>query len=155
MPRYFLISLLCLLTVGCSNEDKVPASNIVDINKQQLTTGRWYSKQQVDAGNIIFANHCAVCHGQNAEATSDWKTPNADGQYPPPPLNGSAHAWHHPLSVLQQIILDGGGAYGGQMPAFKNTLSQAEINAAIASFQQYWADELYESWLTMDKNSRQ
>ncbi len=75
--------------------------------------------------------------------------------YPAPiPLN-SGSAWHHPLSVLSQIILEGGGAYGGQMPAWKETLSEAEVYAAIASFQQYWSDKTYAGWLNMEKQSRQ
>ena len=160
MHRYFLsspmlISLLFFLLVACGNENKATLSSFVDIDKEHITTQRWYSKVQADEGSVIFANHCAACHGQNAEATNEWKTPNTDGQYPPPPLNGSAHAWHHPLSVLSQIILEGGGAYGGQMPAWKGILSEAEIYAAIASFQQYWSDETYEGWLTMEKQSRQ
>lgn len=160
MHRYvltspLLISLLCFVLVGCGNINKAEPRIIVDIDKEQITTGRWYSQQQADKGSIIFANHCAACHGQNAQATSNWKTPNADGHYPPPPLDGSAHAWHHPLSVLSQIILEGGGAYDGQMPAWKNTLSETEVYAAIASFQEYWSDETYEGWLTMEKQSRQ
>jgi mono/diheme cytochrome c family protein len=155
MPKYLLIPFMSFALLSCSDDNSSLASNILDMNQRQETTGRWYSQQQADSGSIIFANHCAECHGKNAEATSNWKTPNADGQYPPPPLNGSAHAWHHPLSVLNTIILKGGGAYGGQMPAFEKTLSQEQIYSAIASFQQYWPDELYEGWLSMDKASRQ
>jgi mono/diheme cytochrome c family protein len=160
MHRYLLKSplltgLLCFVLVACGNENKATQPSVVNIDKKEITTGRWYSQQQADSGSVIFSNHCAECHGQNAQATSNWKTPNADGQYPPPPLDGSAHAWHHPLSVLSQIILEGGGAYDGQMPAWKGTLSETEVYAAIASFQEYWSDETYEGWLTMNKQSRQ
>jgi mono/diheme cytochrome c family protein len=155
MPKYLSVTLLCLALLSCSNEDNSSSPYAVDITKKQLITGRWYSQEQLEAGSVVFANHCAECHGQNAEATNDWKTPNADGKYPPPPLNGSAHAWHHPLSVLNSIILKGGGVYGGQMPAFEKTLSQEQIYSAIASFQQYWPDDLYKGWLSMDKESRQ
>jgi mono/diheme cytochrome c family protein len=155
MLKYLSVTILCLALVSCSNKDDPSLFNIVDIDKKQAMTGRWYSQQQADSGSVIFSNHCAVCHGQNAQATGNWKTPRTDGQYPPPPLDGSAHAWHHPLSVLSQIILEGGSAYDGQMPAWKDTLSETEVYAAIASFQEYWPDDTYESWLTMEKQSRQ
>ena len=75
---------------------------------------RWFSDAQVEQGAKLFQQNCAACHGANAEATSSWKQTDADGNYPPPPLNGSAHAWHHPLSVLKQTIVDGGAKLGGQ-----------------------------------------
>ncbi len=70
---------------------------------------RWYDTTQVHQGTKVFAEHCASCHGANAQGLAeDWKRPGPDGKYPPPPLDGSAHAWHHPLSVLRTAILDGG-----------------------------------------------
>ena len=49
-----------------------------------------------ELGGKIFNNNCAVCHGQNASGPKgDWREKLADGSYPPPPLNGTAHTWHH------------------------------------------------------------
>ncbi len=53
---------------------------------------RWYTKEQVTKGQELFANNCAVCHGQKAESTPNWRKKLSDGSYPPPPLNGTAHA---------------------------------------------------------------
>ena len=96
---------------------------------------RWYSQQQVDSGNILFQKHCASCHGQNAESIPNWKQTDANGNYPPPPLNGSAHAWHHDLPLLQQTVREGGQKLGGLMPPFENVLSPQQIDMAIAYFQ--------------------
>jgi thiol:disulfide interchange protein DsbC len=109
-------------------------------------TNRWYSDKQVAAGNRLYQQNCAACHGQNAEATPDWKTTDARGNYPPPPLNGSAHAWHHDLDLLRRTIREGGAKLGGQMPAFENRLNAEEIDSVIAFFQSQWPDEIYQRW---------
>ena len=77
----------------------------------------------------------------------DWRKPLADGSYPPPPLDGTAHAWHHPLKQLVKTIRDGGVVYGGKMPGFRSTLGLAEQLATIAYFQSYWDEEIYRRWL--------
>ena len=77
--------------------------------------------------------------------------PHTAGQYPPPPLNGSAHAWHHPIAALKHVILKGGAPYGGQMPAWEGKLTDAEIYALIASFQSYWSDDIYNRWLFIEQ----
>ena len=65
---------------------------------------RWYSNEQVLQGKKLFAENCAACHGKNAEATTDWKKRDANGNLVPPPLNGTAHAWHHPMKILRRTI---------------------------------------------------
>lgn len=117
-------------------------------------TGRWYTEAQLEQGRETFGHYCAACHGANAEATPNWRTLDANGNYPPPPLNGTAHAWHHPLSVLAMVIEEGGEPMGGVMPAWGNTLSDAEIIEVIASFQDYWPDETYELWLERERANR-
>lgn len=102
---------------------------------------------RIEEGAALFSQNCAVCHGQNAEATSDWKKTDSNGIYPPPPLNGSAHAWHHSYDVLKQTIEEGGAKYGGVMPAFGDQLFDQEIDALIAFFQSKWPDDVYRKWV--------
>jgi mono/diheme cytochrome c family protein len=71
----------------------------------------------------------------------------SDGSFPPPPLNGTAHTWHHPISLLLHTINNGGKALGGQIPAFGGKLSDAEKTAVIAYFQNRWPDEIYDAWI--------
>ncbi len=108
---------------------------------------RWYTGAQLESGQKVFLGNCAVCQGKQAQGlTADWRLRLADGSYPPPPLNGTAHAWHHPLSQLRSSVRDGGIPLGGKMPGFKGRLSTDEQIAAIAYFQSFWTDELYEQW---------
>ena len=112
--------------------------------------GRWYSVEQVQTGSRVFQEQCAQCHGAQAQGIiADWRARLEDGSFPPPPINGSAHAWHHPLSVLLQVINHGGVPLGGQMPAFANRISDTEKLAAIAYFQSFWNDDIYGNWEQM------
>ncbi len=126
------------LYAGCTpGEEKVP--------------GRWYTESQVDRGRVTFATHCESCHGGNAQGTSDWRKPDANGNYPPPPLNGSAHAWHHPLPVLARVIERGGVPLGGVMPGFAGKLDHDEIHDTIAFFQSLWSDKTYARWAEINE----
>ncbi len=108
--------------------------------------GRWYSEEQARRGEALFRQNCATCHGQNAEGTADWKTRDANGNFPPPPLNGTAHTWHHDLDLLRRTIREGGQKLGGVMPAFEGRLESDQIDAIIAFFQSQWSDEIYQRW---------
>ena len=100
------------------------------------------------AGEKLFQTNCAVCHGIKAQGKGeDWNKPNTDGKSPPPPLNGTAHAWHHNMSTLLRTINDGGVPLGGKMPGFKEVLSNKEKLALIAYFQKFWPNEIYQYWL--------
>ncbi len=98
-------------------------------------------------GKQLFQTHCAVCHGQNAQGiTEDWRVRDENGKYPPPPLNGTAHTWHHPLPVLVHMIENGTLRMGGSMPPWKDTLSRNQILTIIVWLNSLWPDELYQIW---------
>lgn len=114
----------------------------------QAESPRWYDDARVEAGAPLFARHCAACHGAEAQGLAeDWRKPQADGHYPPPPLNGTAHAWHHPLKILRKTVRDGGAKLGGVMPGFADTLNAGEIDAILAWVQNHWNDDIYAAWL--------
>jgi mono/diheme cytochrome c family protein len=116
------------------------------VSGKSNSNGRWYTKNQVTSGKKLFAVNCSSCHGLNAEKTLNWRTKLADGSYPPPPLNGSAHAWHHSFAQLMRQINDGGAKYGGKMPGFRGALSENEEKDIISYFQSFWNDKIYKSW---------
>lgn len=118
--------------------------------------GRWYTAQQVTTGKSVFKQHCASCHGDRAQGlAADWQQRLPDGSYPPPPLNGSAHAWHHPLPLLTEIIRKGGALYDGRMPGFVDTLSNDQQLAAIAWFQSLWSKDVYQFWSKTESQIQQ
>ena len=107
---------------------------------------RWFTQAVVDYGAPRYQENCAVCHGVNAEGTKEWKKLDENGNYPPPPLDGTAHAWHHSIPQLARSIKEGGIKLGGVMPAFGDKLSDQEVLAVIAYFQSKWPDEVYKVW---------
>ena len=115
---------------------------------ESLAAERWFNPAIVEFGNRLFQQNCAVCHGADAEGTREWKKPDANGNYSPPPLDGNAHAWHHSLPQLADYVKQGGARFGGVMPAFGDKLSNEEVLAVIAYFQSKWSDELYQRWHT-------
>ena len=97
-------------------------------------------------GRATFEKHCAVCHGPKAEGlVEDWRKP-VNGKYPPPPLNGTAHTWHHPFSQLKRLIKDGTANLGGTMPAWGDQLSDRKIENTLHYIITLWPDEIYEAW---------
>ena len=120
-------------------------------NAPETVPGRWYTAAQVESGNSLYQLHCAVCHADDGSATPEWRTPDAAGNYPPPPLNGTAHTWHHPIEMLDRTIANGGIEFGGVMPGFAAVLDEDQRLAIIAWFQSLWSDDIYERWRLIDE----
>ncbi len=131
-----LLVLFILSLSACSEE-----------SNEAKVSGRWYTETQIYEGKKLFASHCSSCHGIDAGGTSNWKRKLADGSYPPPPLDGTAHAWHHSMSVLIRTIDNGGIPVGGKMPGFKDSFNDKEKFTLIAYFQSFWPDKTYHAWL--------
>lgn len=141
------VALVAVLTLsaGCGEPRR-------EAEYRDAQTGRWYSHEQTGAGAPLFALHCAACHGSGAEGAEEWYRRLPDGRWPPPPLNGTGHAWHHPLWQLRQQIREGSNPEHGDMPSFSGILSEREIDTVIAWFQNHWPDEVYAAWLVYDAN---
>ncbi len=130
-------------------EDKAPQETQSTTSAQTSETpvpGRWYSQEQVARGNTLFQANCATCHKADASGTPNWKETDANGKYPPPPLNGTAHTWHHPLFILHRTVAMGGQRLGGTMPGFGENLSSEQITDVLAWVQAQWPDEIYQAW---------
>ncbi len=147
MNRPILFAACMIALAGC--EEQAPVADVDNASAPAANT-RWYSAAQLATGREVFAQNCAVCHGAEAQgAEGDWREKLDDGSFRPPPLDGSAHAWHHPQEVLLRVIDYGGAAMGGKMPEFIDVLEQEEKLAAIAFFQSFWTDEIYQQWMQM------
>ena len=78
-----------------------------------------------------------------------------DGKYPPPPLNGSGHAWHHSRAMLHEMIRTGSRPGEGDMPAWQGKLTGDEIDAVISWFQSLWPDQVYAEWYEMQERGNE
>lgn len=100
--------------------------------------------EKIKRGEAVYRKNCASCHGPNGEATPGWRNPGPDGRYPPPPLDGSAHAWHHSTETLERMIRV--GSPDGGMPAWDGKLTNQEIDDVIVWIKSLWPDEVYDIW---------
>jgi len=114
--------------------------------RQDTLTVRRPDAAQVARGRRVYQANCAVCHGQNGQGTTDWNQPGPNGKYPPPPLDDSAHAWHHPTAMLRQVIRQGSPGGQGDMPAWQGKLSRQEINDVVAYITSLWSGKVYALW---------
>jgi len=142
-----MIAALALLLGACGED-----------GGHAMTMGTNVSRQldfsQVSMGGRLFQKNCAECHGVDAQGDPNWRQRDADGMFPPPPLNGTGHAWHHPRDILHDVIANGSPQGMGKMPAWRNKLSDEEIGAIIAWFQAKWPDQVYTAWYRMDRKAR-
>ncbi|MFQ5759373.1 MAG: c-type cytochrome [Acidiferrobacterales bacterium] len=162
MKTASLFLITGLLLTACSDNPNpqgpptaTPTSqSTAKIQKAQPPAARERDFAKVMRGRKLFTQNCASCHGSQAEGTPQWSTPGTDGRYPPPPLNGTAHTWHHPTPVLKRTIREGTIAIGGKMPPWGGKLSDKDMEAIIAWFQSLWPDEIYDTWARMDAEVR-
>ncbi len=102
---------------------------------------RTFSAQET-RGEALYNANCMSCHGgPMVGATTDY----------PPRHNASGHTWHHPDCQLKQIVRDGSDEMtdmmremmappdAPRMQAFKDRLSDEEIEAVLAYIKTMWA----------------
>jgi mono/diheme cytochrome c family protein len=103
---------------------------------------------QLAAGERIYAQHCAACHGAKLEGQPDWRKPLATGRMPAPPHDDSGHTWHHLDEVLFGITKHGlvppyaPAGYQSDMPGFGGKLADSEIRAVLAYIGSHWSGEV-------------
>jgi len=115
---------------------------------------RYQDVHQIARGQAVYTQHCLACHGTEGKGPpGDWRIRDADGRFPPPPLDDSAHAWHHPTAVLLDVIRAGSPGGQGNMPAWKDRLSEQQMQDVVAYIKSLWSDEVYQLWWKMERQS--
>lgn len=115
---------------------------------------RYQGAQQIARGQAVYTQHCMTCHGVEGKGPpGDWRIRDADGRFPPPPLDDSAHAWHHPTADLLEMIRDGSPGGQGNMPAWKGKLSEQAMQDVVAYIKSLWSDPVYQLWWKMEQQS--
>jgi mono/diheme cytochrome c family protein len=145
--------LVVPLLLACGEPPAKPAS-VPAVAASPAAVPHGLDPAQVARGAEVYKANCAACHGANAEGAPNWSKKGADGKFPPPPLDASGHGWHHPKSALVQTIREGTLKLGGGMPAWKDKLSDNDIEAVIAWIQARWPEDVYKSWVLMDEKAR-
>ena len=120
----YLLCLLSLLLAGC--DDTPPAQ--APVFDADAAARRW-SRDQLEVrvlGEQVYARTCAGCHGAGGAGQSVIGAPA---------LQGSAMVKGPPAQHVQ-IVLRGRGV----MPAFGQTLSDAELAAVVSYERNAWGN---------------
>src|SRR5687768_16880141 len=100
------------------------------------------SAGQIEVGRLLYAQHCAACHGVNLEGQPNWQTRKADGKLPAPPHDETGHTWHHSDDQLFRITKLGVSAvvpsYQSDMIGFGDKMSDDEVRAVIEYIKSTW-----------------
>lgn len=107
--------------------------------------------RDIPAGETLYQDHCAACHGANLEGQPNWRSPNDDGTLPAPPHDETGHTWHHDnLLLFEYTKLGGRGAletrgiddFNSGMPAFDDVISDDDIWDILAYIHSTWPDRI-------------
>ncbi len=104
----------------------------------------------VESGRILYADHCAACHGANLEGAPDWQSRGPNGRFPAPPHDETGHTWHHGDGMLFEYVQRGGQAvlddlgvsFNSGMPGFGDTLADDEIKAILDFIRSTWPERM-------------
>ncbi|RDD64297.1 cytochrome c [Thalassococcus profundi] len=110
------------------------------------TALRVSAQGELRAGERLYQENCASCHGANLEGQPDWRTRLPNGKVPAPPHDASGHTWHHPDRVLFDIVKRGpaaivGAGYESDMPGYEGVLTDDEITSIIDYIKSTWPDK--------------
>ncbi|MBX3615548.1 c-type cytochrome [Nitrosomonas sp.] len=147
MRNSLLSGVTAALLMGCGDTAppvSFPWKQLSDSNTAQVE--RNFDPAQIQRGESVYNANCIGCHGPNGAATPEWRKPGPDGKYPPPPLDSSAHAWHHSTDVLKKTILKGTPPEIGSMPAWEGKLTEQQVDDVIVWIKSLWSDEIYDLW---------
>jgi len=107
--------------------------------------------KQVARGKLVYKRFCSLCHGAKLEGQPNWRIRNRDGKLPAPPHDASGHTWHHDDELIFNMTKFGlvppfaPKDYKTDMPAWGDTLSDADIWAVITFIKSTWPEEIRKS----------
>lgn len=116
----------------------------VDLVDGLTFRGQPVTVADVAAGQELYAENCASCHGSNLEGQPSWRRRLENGRMPAPPHDENGHTWHHADRLLFDITKEGVGAiipnYESDMPAFETLLTDDEIRAVLVFIKSTWPE---------------
>ena len=143
MKHFGAVSVMALLLIVACGKKEPPVTTAQQI-AQTLRTGRPFSTASLLRGVKLYQENCAQCHGPDAQGHPDWANPKVIAA---PPLDGNGNVWKRRKQDLIAIIKNGANRQGQPvMPAWKDRLSDQDIEDIIDWFQALWPADVYERW---------
>jgi mono/diheme cytochrome c family protein len=142
MKHPLWLSAAVLALVACSKQE--PAATA----PATIATPH-FEQASVARGAALFGQHCALCHGPEAQGHPDWQTPS-DGKFAAaPPLNGTGNDWKRSRAELAAVIKNGVRRKNDNMdimPGWKGRMNERDIEDLLNWMQSLWPPEVYDAW---------
>jgi mono/diheme cytochrome c family protein len=139
--------VILLVVIVCGCERKAAESSATSL-QAPLGSDRPLSVESVMRGARLYQEHCAQCHGPEAQGHPDWQNPQVVAA---PPLDGTGNEWKRKRSDLIAIVKKGITRNNAHiMPAWAERLSDQEIEDIVAWFQALWPMDVYDRWLKVN-----
>ncbi|MEZ5803700.1 MAG: cytochrome c [Rhizobiaceae bacterium] len=110
----------------------------------------WKDAAVVARGRVLYADHCAGCHGAKGEGQTVAGLAATDGPLAPP-HDSTGHTWQHPDFALVQLTKSGVASVAclpldeNAMPKFADALTDREILDILSYIKSSWpADTIAE-----------
>jgi mono/diheme cytochrome c family protein len=141
MKRFVVMAAATLVVVACGKGEPDKTAREAATAGQ---AGRTFTTESLFSGVRLFHEHCAQCHGPEAQGHPDWQNPKVAAA---PPLDGSGNVWKRRKQDMIAVIKEGVKRNGEPvMPAWKGRLSDREIEDIITWYQALWPADVYERW---------
>ncbi len=107
----------------------------------------WEEPSVVARGKMLYAEHCAGCHGSEGEGQSRTLAA-AQSAVLAPPHDASGHTWQHPDFALIQLTKTGASTLACRsldengMPKFEQSLSDQQIVDILSYIKSTWPAEM-------------
>jgi mono/diheme cytochrome c family protein len=144
MKKIILIAFSLMLVDG---NISVSAETLSGNKSSVLKIADAGNKRQVEAGQKIYVENCASCHGVNLEGQPNWRSQLPEGGLPAPPHDETGHTWHHSDKLNFKYTKKGGQKiappeFKSNMPGFEETLSDDQIWAVLAYIKSEWPEQV-------------
>jgi len=140
----FIIGFLSLSGCGKDEPETAETGGTIQEAKEESQT---FSMESLASGARVFQEHCAQCHGPDAQGHPDWERLSKTNFPAAPPLDGSGNDWKRKKQELVAAITNGITRNGlPVMPGWKGRLSDQEIEDVIVWFQALWPEDVYDRW---------
>jgi hypothetical protein len=126
--RLIAVAFATALTAAATAAAYVGHSALVD-QRDDGSFLLWDHPEVVAHGRLLYAGHCAACHGANGEGQRQLPEGATASTPLPPPHDASGHTWRHPDYALLQLTKAGVATAfcrsleEGAMPKFERTLT--------------------------------
>jgi mono/diheme cytochrome c family protein len=113
---------------------------VLVVGQIRPSSGSLTASAQPARGKVLFEKNCVSCHGAEGRGQPGWKNQARAA----PPLDSSAHAWHHDDAQLVAMILDK-PAPDSLMPAWRGVLTREDTLDVLAYVKSLWTPYIREN----------